>query len=176
MWPDLGWDGLSSERWKWRTMEIMHSLIQWAMETGLDTVKEGVTNGQVLLEGSPCDQTHHPAVLCPEVTWKPLNSLHSCPWATLFGPCVCVCVLSWLFATPWTVSGSSVHGIIPLRILESVAVSFSRGSSWARNQIRDSCISCIGRQILYHWATWEVQLDHEWALIKGNVLSLWSWN
>ena len=34
----------------------------------------------------------------------------------------------WLFATP----GSSVHGIYQARILEWVAISFSRGSSWAR--------------------------------------------
>ena len=44
---------------------------------------------------------------------------------------------------------SSVHGIPPARILERVANSFSRGSSWPRNQ---SCFSCIGRWILYCWA------------------------
>ena len=27
----------------------------------------------------------------------------------------------------------------------------SRGSSWPRNQIRISCISCIGRWVLFHW-------------------------
>ena len=30
--------------------------------------------------------------------------------------------------------GSSVHGILQARILEWVAISFSRGSSWPRNQ------------------------------------------
>ena len=54
----------------------------------------------------------------------------------------------------YSLSGSSVHGISQARILECVAISFSRGSSWTRNWI---CISWIGRQILYHWATWEVQ-------------------
>ena len=34
-------------------------------------------------------------------------------------------------------------------------VSFSRGPSWSRDQTCAPCISCIGRQILYHWATWE---------------------
>ena len=48
--------------------------------------------------------------------------------------------------------GSSVHEIIPARILEWVAVSYSRGSSWPRDQTCVYCISCIGRQILYHWA------------------------
>ena len=48
--------------------------------------------------------------------------------------------------------GSSVHGILQARILEWVAISFSRGSSWPRDQTH---IPCIGRQILSHWATWE---------------------
>ena len=51
--------------------------------------------------------------------------------------------------------GSSVPGILQARILERVAISSSRGSSQFRDQIHVSCISCIGRQLLYHWATWE---------------------
>ena len=50
---------------------------------------------------------------------------------------------------------SSVHGILQARTLEQVAISFFRGSSWSRNQTHVSCASCIGRQILYHWATEE---------------------
>ena len=46
--------------------------------------------------------------------------------------------------------GSSVHGIFQAWILEWVAVSFSRGSSWLRNRIRVSCI--IGRRFTI-WAT-----------------------
>ena len=46
--------------------------------------------------------------------------------------------------------GSSVHGILQERILEWVAITFSRGSSHTRDQTH---ISCISRQILYHWAT-----------------------
>ena len=48
--------------------------------------------------------------------------------------------------------GSSVHGISQARTLEWVAISFSRGSSQPRDWI---CLSCIGRQVVYHWATWE---------------------
>ena len=48
--------------------------------------------------------------------------------------------------------GSSVHGILWARILELVAISLSRGSSWPRARTQ---ISCIGRWILYHWATLE---------------------
>ena len=56
--------------------------------------------------------------------------------------------------------GSSVHGVLQARILDRVAISYSRGSSQPRD-----CGSCIGRQILYHWTTWEALgfprfLDH----------------
>ena len=55
-----------------------------------------------------------------------------------------------LLVTIWTVyslPGSSVHGILQSRILEWVAVPFSRGSSWPRAQTL-GLLHC--RQILYH--------------------------
>ena len=48
--------------------------------------------------------------------------------------------------------GSSVHGILQARILEWVAIPFSRGSSQPRDQTQASCIA--GRY-LTTWATWE---------------------
>ena len=64
-----------------------------------------------------------------------------------------MCVLSFvqLFATPWTVVHQTplVRGIFQARILEWVAFSFSRWSSWHRDWTRVSCISWIGRWILY---------------------------
>ena len=51
--------------------------------------------------------------------------------------------------------GSSVHGILQARILEQVAISSSRGSSQPRDW---TCISCIGRWVLYHWTTWGASL------------------
>ena len=51
--------------------------------------------------------------------------------------------------------GSSVHGIFQVRILEWVAISSSRGSSHCRDRTHVSSVSCIGRQILCYWATWE---------------------
>ena len=53
-------------------------------------------------------------------------------------------------------TGFSVHGIFEARILQWVAISSSRESSWPRDQTCICCVFCIGRQILYHWATWEV--------------------
>ena len=50
---------------------------------------------------------------------------------------------------------SSVHGIFQARILEWVATSYSKGSSWPRDGTKVFCGPCVGTQILYHWATWE---------------------
>ena len=52
--------------------------------------------------------------------------------------------------------GFSVRGISQARILEPVAISFSRGPSWLRDQ---TPISCTGRWILYHCTTWEAQVS-----------------
>ena len=45
--------------------------------------------------------------------------------------------------------GSSVHGILQVRILEWVAIS-SRGSSPPRDGNCISCVSCIGKRVLYY--------------------------
>ena len=48
--------------------------------------------------------------------------------------------------------GSSVHGIPQARILEWIAISFSRGSSWPRDQ---TWVSCIAGRFFTIWATRE---------------------
>ena len=57
-----------------------------------------------------------------------------------------------LFVTPmdWSPPGSSVHGILQVRILEWVATSFSRGSSRPRDRTQ---VSCIAGRIFTDWAT-----------------------
>ena len=47
--------------------------------------------------------------------------------------------------TPWTVARQA-----PLTV-----GSFSGASSQPRDWTHFSCVSCIGRKIIYHWATWE---------------------
>ena len=49
----------------------------------------------------------------------------------------------WLLCHPmeYRPTGSSVHGISQARILERVAISYSRGSSWPRNQTSISCVA-----------------------------------
>ena len=50
-------------------------------------------------------------------------------------------------------AGASVHGILQARILEWVAMPFSRGVFLTQGS--NSRISCIGRQIFYHSSTRE---------------------
>ena len=54
--------------------------------------------------------------------------------------------------TDYSPPDPSVHGVSQARILEWVVISFSRGSSRPKDQTH---VSCIGRRILYHWATRE---------------------
>ena len=68
----------------------------------------------------------------------------SCP--TLWDPMDC------------SLPGFSVHGIFQARILEWVAISFSRGSSWPRDQTQVSCIA--GRRFTL-WATREAPPVHK---------------
>ena len=49
----------------------------------------------------------------------------------------------------------------------SVAISFSRGSSWLRFETHISCVSCIGRQVLY-------QLSHQGVPIVRRAWSDWA--
>ena len=53
--------------------------------------------------------------------------------------------------------GSSVHGILQVRILKWVVISSSSGSCWPRDWTH---VSCIFRQFLYHWVTWVTQSTH----------------
>ena len=73
------------------------------------------------------------------------------------------CMRAWRFASVNSVTvqlcdrmecsppGSSAHGILQARILEWVAVPFSRGSSRPRNRTSVSYVSCIGRWHLTYY-------------------------
>ena len=87
--------------------------------------------------------------------------------------CMCAYSVSQLCLTlcnpmDYSPRGSSVHGIFLVRLLKWVTNFFSRGS-WPRDW---TCVSCIGRQILYHWVTWEAQVM-TWA--PCNLIAL-SWS
>ena len=96
------------------------------------------------------------------------------------------CLVTKLCPTFWdpmecSPTGSSVYGISQARILEWVAIFFSRGSSQPRDQTH---ISYTGKRILQHWATWEallyilhLQIDCSgimyYIVSNSNTLSTW---
>ena len=63
---------------------------------------------------------------------------------------MCLILCNLMYYSP---PDSSVHGISQARILEWVALSSSRGSSWPRNQTRVSCH-------LLHWQADSLLLSH----------------
>ena len=78
--------------------------------------------------------------------------ISSCMQAQLLQSCLTLC--SPMDCSP---PGSSVHGILQVRILEWVVMPSSRGSSWPRNP---TWVSCIAGRFFTHWATREV-----WSII-----------
>ena len=74
---------------------------------------------------------------------------------------MCACLVTWLCPAlcdpvDCSLRGSSVQGILLARILEWVAISSSRGSSRPKDW---TLLFCIGRLVLYPWATWESMLN-----------------
>ena len=77
--------------------------------------------------------------------------------------CVCCCCCCLVgkscptYCNPMGCSppGSSVHGTFQAGILELVAISFSRGSSWPRDRTPISFVPCIGKYILYCSIPWK---------------------
>ena len=88
-------------------------------------------------------------ISCPSSTTRALKTFKSI-------------VVKWfainLHTTDCSAPGSSVHGTFPARILKWIAISYSRGSSQPKDPMYVSFISCIGRQILYLWATCELEI------------------
>ena len=81
--------------------------------------------------------SHASKVMMPKEKWKSLSHVSLC---------------DHMDGNPL---GSSVHGILQARILEWVAISFSRGSSWPRGQ---TWVSCIAGRFLTIWATKETTI------------------
>ena len=78
------------------------------------------------------------------------------------------------FETPMDCSlpGSSVHGVLQARILRWIAIFFSRESSQPKNQTLVSYVSCVARQILYQWATWEAHWQRNTDVKTKPIISL----
>ena len=106
---------------------------------------------------------HYVVFIGRESIWKVTGTrVWSCPGKDLEFREHLQCECAQLLLCPtlcdpmdYSLPGSSVHGIFKARMLEWVAISYSRGSFWPRDRICFSCIFCNGRRILYHWDTWE---------------------
>ena len=87
--------------------------------------------------------------------------IHTCMWSEVAQSCSTLC-------DPMDCSllGSSVRGIFQARVLEWIAISFSRGSSRPRNRTR---VSCIAGRCFTVWTTRE---DYIYIYINGILLLL----
>ena len=66
---------------------------------------------------------------------------------------------------------SSVCGILQVRILEWVAISFSRGSSWLKDQTQ---VSCIAGGFFTIWATREAHIKSPGGAVAADLrTTLW---
>ena len=87
--------------------------------------------------------------------------------------CVCMCVCGRSVAQ----SCLTLHGLFQARILEQVAISFSRGSFLPRDQTRVSCVSCMGWQILHHCATFRIEEQNTFhkCIFSAQLLTAAPW-
>ena len=93
-----------------------------------------------------------------------------------YDECVSHSVLSDCNPMDCSLPGSSVHGILQVRILERVAIPFSRGSSWPRNQTQGPHIS--GR-LFTVWASREALssfpfsflFPEDWTCLRSLTMS-----
>ena len=80
-----------------------------------------------------------------------------CILGTIQRKCMCTCSITQSCPTlchpiNCSLPGFSVLGIFQSRMLEWVAISYSRGSFQPRDRTGISCISYIGRRILYDYS------------------------
>ena len=83
---------------------------------------------------------------------------------------VCVCLVPQSCLTLQchglcSLPGSTVHGILQARILEWVAIPFSRGYSWLRDR---TWVSCIAGRFFTAWATKEAPFNYVCNQIQMN--------
>ena len=82
-------------------------------------------------------------------SWNSMSWNH--PQDIYSGCCCLVASHVWLFCDPINCSlpGSSIHGILQARILEWVAIPFSRGSSWTGSPVlQENMPNCKFKQVI----------------------------
>ena len=107
------------------------------------------------------------SIITPLHLWKESEMLitQSCP--TLWDPMDC------------NPSGSSAYGILQARILEWIAIPFSRGYSWPRDRTHISCSPCMAGKFFITSATREGStIIYQWQLLlkpSTEVTSYYFW-
>ena len=86
---------------------------------------------------------------------------------------LCLCSVTQLCLTlcdsmDCRLPGSCVHVIFQAKILDQMAISFSRGFLRPRDRIRISSFSCTVRQILYYCATWKPVTSGTTSILKAS--------
>ena len=110
---------------------------------------------------------------CKELdTTDRLNHNSVCKVSIMFYGCTCAksvqSCMTLCNSMDCSPPGSSVHGILQARILERVAISFSRRPSWPRDRTLVSHVFCIGRWVLYISTTWKA--PSYLVLLNGSFL------
>ena len=145
--------GSDDLRWSWgnNNREKVHNECNalespWNHPSNPGLWKDGLSWNQSLVLKRLGTAVRRPLLFSEIGTVFPLTCMYVCACTQL---CPTLCDLM-----DCSMPGSHVNGIFQT-ILEWVAISYSRGSSRPRNRTWISCVSCTGRQILYHCATWE---------------------
>ena len=91
---------------------------------------------------------------------------------------VCTCAVAQLCLTfgpslDYDLPGSFVHRGSQARMLDWVAIFYARGSSPPRGQTQVSCVSGIGRCILYCRATWEAPAVAKNSVYRKKYKQMW---
>ena len=95
-------------------------------------------------------------IILPEAkVYFVINNNHTIAWSVSSKVNVAQSCLTLCDPMDCSLPGSSVHGIFQARVLEWVAISFSRRSSQPRDRTQVSCV--VGRRFTI-WATREVSL------------------
>ena len=105
-------------------------------------INPGVGDGQ---EGLACCSSwgHKEFNTTERLNWTELSIFNMCVLVAQLCPTLC----NLMVCSP---SGSSVHRILQARILEWIAISFSRGSSHPRDRTQ---VSCTAGRFFTSWAT-----------------------
>ena len=101
--------------------------------------------GCLLIAWIPAPNLQTPSLFSPGLIQRPVKPASARALAPSLSCMLCSVAQSYLTLCDPLVSsppGFSVRGILQARILEWVAMPFSRGSSWPRDQTHFSCVSC----------------------------------